>query len=125
MSQIAQSAAAWLLSYAVHSTVLLGAAALITTRLRDHARKETLWKAALLGGLITVPAQSLAGLRPVVGTVSLAAPAAPAPTADPALPASNLQAPAKQPNLEVHGNPTIEPAAAPAVSPWLRESSST
>ena len=45
---------AWLLTYAVHSTLLVGAAELLSHRLAgDQAWSERLWRAALLGGLIT------------------------------------------------------------------------
>jgi beta-lactamase regulating signal transducer with metallopeptidase domain len=45
---------AWLLTYAVHSTLLVGAAELLARRLGgDQAWSERLWRAALLGGLVT------------------------------------------------------------------------
>lgn len=44
---------AWLLTYALHSTVLLGSAALITRFVRGEAWRETVWKAALVGGVVT------------------------------------------------------------------------
>jgi hypothetical protein len=67
MSPIAERAAAWLLAYAIHSTLLLGAAALVTARLRDHAWRDTLWRAALVGGVLTVGAQALLGHNPAAG----------------------------------------------------------
>ena len=49
MSEMDLRIAAWLLTYALHSTVLLAAAALLTARwVRGEASRETLWKAALL-----------------------------------------------------------------------------
>jgi beta-lactamase regulating signal transducer with metallopeptidase domain len=45
--------AAWLATYAVHSTLLLGAAALFSRVLRRDDWREALWKAALVGGLLT------------------------------------------------------------------------
>ena len=49
----------WLLNYAVHSTILLGAAWMLSTRTRSHLVKETLWKTALFGGFLTATAQSV------------------------------------------------------------------
>ncbi|HEU0014329.1 MAG TPA: M56 family metallopeptidase, partial [Longimicrobium sp.] len=69
---------AWLLTYAVHSTVLLGAAALLTWRLvRRDAWRDTLWKAALFGGLVTATVQTALDLRPRAGSWDLG----PAPSA--------------------------------------------
>jgi BlaR1 peptidase M56 len=51
-------AASWLLTYAMHSTLLLGAAWLATSRLvRSNVLRDLIWKAALVGGLITTTAQ--------------------------------------------------------------------
>ena len=51
---------AWLLTFLVHSTVLLCGVWLVTRWgwVRSHAWKETLWKAALVGGLVTATAQT-------------------------------------------------------------------
>ncbi|MPY89724.1 MAG: hypothetical protein GEU99_17605 [Luteitalea sp.] len=58
----------WLLTYAVHSTILLGSAALVTQRLiRTDAWQETVWRAALVGALATATLQSGLGLRPLAG----------------------------------------------------------
>ncbi len=62
----AESIAAWLATYAIHSTVLIAIAALAalalsrTARLRDFASaiREWTWKIALLGGLATATAQA-------------------------------------------------------------------
>jgi len=67
----ASSTLAWLLTYAVHSTVLLGMAWLVLRVLRsDHAVADTLWKVALVGGLVTASLQTALDLRPA-GSVSL------------------------------------------------------
>lgn len=58
MSDTALRTIAWLLTYALHSTVLLGFTALLTRRVRSEAWRETLWKAALLGGLLTATVQT-------------------------------------------------------------------
>lgn len=68
MSETALRAAAWLLTYALHSTLLLGAAALLARRLRGEAWRETLWKAALVGGLVTATLQTQSGYDPPAGT---------------------------------------------------------
>lgn len=50
---------AWLLTYALHSTLFLGAAWLLSIVLPDRARvvRETTWKAALLGAFLTASFQ--------------------------------------------------------------------
>ncbi|WP_420124846.1 HEAT repeat domain-containing protein [Longimicrobium sp.] len=68
MSETALRAAAWLLTYALHSTLLLGAAALLARRVRGEAWRETLWKAALIGGIVTATAQTQSGYDPPAGT---------------------------------------------------------
>jgi HEAT repeat protein/beta-lactamase regulating signal transducer with metallopeptidase domain len=71
MSAIALPLAAWLLTYALHSTLLLCAAALLARHVRGEAWRETLWKAALVGGLLTATAQTVSGYRPPVGRWTL------------------------------------------------------
>lgn len=68
---LASSTLAWLLTYAVHSTVLLGVAWLVL-RLRrpDPATAEVLWKVALVGGLVTASLQGALDLSPA-GSVAL------------------------------------------------------
>lgn len=97
MSETALRAAAWLLTYALHSTLLMGAAALLARRVRGEAWRDTLWKAALVGGLVTATAHSVSGYSSPAGTWQLhraaepsaaaafkAPPARPAPAAVPA-----------------------------------------
>ncbi|HEU5261931.1 MAG TPA: HEAT repeat domain-containing protein [Gemmatimonadales bacterium] len=63
---------AWLATYALHSTVLLGAVALGTAlAVKRDAWRDTLWKAALLGGFVTTTLQLNLGIRPLVGRVEL------------------------------------------------------
>ena len=72
--------AAWLLTYAIHSTLLLGIVWLVTSRglVRSHFVQDVFWKAALVGGLVTATAQTMG--RPAWTTsLTLAAPAAAAP----------------------------------------------
>lgn len=73
--------AAWLLTYVLHSTLLLGSVWLATTVLgrlrggpqRTLATQEALWKTALLGGLITATLQLGLGWQAPLGNVQLAA----------------------------------------------------
>ncbi|MCB9505574.1 MAG: HEAT repeat domain-containing protein [Gemmatimonadales bacterium] len=70
--------AGWLLTYALHSTVLLGLAWLILrTRRTDARTRDVLWKVAMVGGIVTASVQTALDLRPA-GTVSLVAAAEPA-----------------------------------------------
>ncbi|HKV75730.1 MAG TPA: M56 family metallopeptidase [Gemmatimonadales bacterium] len=47
----------WLLTYAAHSTILLGLAWIISRRTQAPAVREVLWKTALIGALVTVSVQ--------------------------------------------------------------------
>jgi Zn-dependent protease with chaperone function len=66
-------AVAWLFTYLVHSTVLLGGAWIVTTLrvVRSHDAREVLWKVALLGGIVTASVQTALPLDPVAGYVAL------------------------------------------------------
>ena len=56
---------AWLLTYALHSTVLIGGAWLLLHRWRTTpAVADVIWKTALLGGILTATAQSAIDRRP-------------------------------------------------------------
>jgi HEAT repeat protein len=98
---------AWLATYAAHSTLLLGGVALLTTFVvRRDAWRETLWKVALLGGLVTASLQLAFGVRPLVGRIELpqSEALAPAPRAT-AAPAADAGG---------HATPVPGHAAAPA-----------
>src|SRR5260370_26555978 len=59
MTAFTSSLFAWLLTYLIHSTVLLGLAWLVTRRRRlEPAASDLLWKVALLAGLVTGTIQS-------------------------------------------------------------------
>ena len=62
---VALVAVAWLATYAVHSSVLLGGTLLLEEKLRrkSEAMVETLWRVALFGPLLTATLQ-LAGMAP-------------------------------------------------------------
>jgi beta-lactamase regulating signal transducer with metallopeptidase domain len=64
----------WLLTYLIHSTVLLGAAWLFTRYLGDRrlALQETLLRTALIGGLLTATLQVGFGIEPVGGALAVA-----------------------------------------------------
>ncbi len=66
---------AWLVTYLLHSTVLLAGAFLLASIgiVRSHAGRDTLWKVALVGGIVTASAQLALRLQPPVGHVAIAA----------------------------------------------------
>ncbi len=66
---------AWLVTYLLHSTVLLAGAFLLASIgiVRSHAGRDTLWKVALVGGIVTASAQLAFRLQPAVGHVAIAA----------------------------------------------------
>jgi hypothetical protein len=59
----------WLLTYAIHSTILICSVYLIATLLGrvGDGFKDLLWKLALMGAIVTATAQVGAGIRPVLG----------------------------------------------------------
>src|SRR5436305_2839555 len=80
MSVLASSLLAWLLTYLIHSTALLGVAWLVTRRRRlEPGASDLLWKVALLASLVTGTIQARLRLStPAAVTLPAAAsPAAP------------------------------------------------
>ena len=71
--------AAWLLTYAVHSTVLIGTVWLASKlgALRSLRMRDLAWRTALVGGLFTATLQMAAGHQPWAGSTALRAPALP------------------------------------------------
>ena len=71
--RLTDSTAGWLLTYLVHSTVILGVVWLIASlpRVGDTVR-EILWKSALLGGIVTATAQTVVTREPLAGQLRLA-----------------------------------------------------
>jgi beta-lactamase regulating signal transducer with metallopeptidase domain len=63
----------WLLTYLLHSTILLGAAWLISHALADRrlVLQEILLRVALIGGLMTATVQVGLGIEPIGGVVAL------------------------------------------------------
>ncbi|MES2304756.1 MAG: M56 family metallopeptidase [Gemmatimonadota bacterium] len=78
-STLPSTVLAWLLTYAIHSTVLLGLAWAVTRFRRDPATSDILWKAAILGGLLTASIQLRLDVRPN-GTLTLPSVTQAAPT---------------------------------------------
>lgn len=65
-------ALAWLFTYAVHSTLFLGAAwALTELRRLSPLWRDRVWKLALVGGLLTASLQLGAGIQPFGGRYAL------------------------------------------------------
>ncbi|MCP3914418.1 MAG: M56 family metallopeptidase [bacterium] len=62
---------AWLATYALHSTALLGLAWIVTSRLGAERVKQLVWRVALVGGLVTASFQSLTPI-PGAGRTDLA-----------------------------------------------------
>ncbi len=63
LGPIEATVGAWLLTYVVHATLLVIAVALVTRwrRVRSDALRETLWKCALVGGVLTASVQLAVG----------------------------------------------------------------
>ncbi|HWM91770.1 MAG TPA: M56 family metallopeptidase [Thermoanaerobaculia bacterium] len=93
---------AWLMTYALHSTLFLFLALLVSRRLSSRwARlEEAMWRFALVAALATATVQLAAGWEPVAGRWALNAPA------------SSMEAPAP-----VRLAPTPEPLRAMATAP--------
>jgi beta-lactamase regulating signal transducer with metallopeptidase domain len=63
---------AWLLTYAIHSTILLAAAALAAWRFADHhAWLDVIWKTALVGPIVTATLLMTADVVPLGGRWSM------------------------------------------------------
>lgn len=69
----AEQVLVWSLTYAVHSTILLGGTWWLVRRgwPRGRAAREGLWRAALFGAVLTASAQSFASLPSVGGRTSV------------------------------------------------------
>jgi beta-lactamase regulating signal transducer with metallopeptidase domain len=83
VARLTETGAAWLLTYLVHSTLILVATWLVTSRRRmTDASRDILWKTALVGGIATASIQTAVAREPFGGQLRLAprttAPATPA-----------------------------------------------
>jgi HEAT repeat protein/beta-lactamase regulating signal transducer with metallopeptidase domain len=111
---LTSSLLAWLLTYAIHSTVLLGVAWLVTRRHRlEPAAADLLWKVALLAPLVTGTIQSRLELR-TPPAVTL-----PAPAISQAAPQGKLAAPAGDAAPVGKADPGREPAVPGSRAPSL------
>jgi HEAT repeat protein/beta-lactamase regulating signal transducer with metallopeptidase domain len=111
---LASSLFAWLLTYAIHSTVLLGVAWLVTRRHRlEPAAADLLWKVALLAPLVTGTFQSRLELR-TPPAVTL-----PAPAISQAAPQGKLAAPAGDAAPVGKADPGREPGVPGSRAPSL------
>src|SRR5688500_15759127 len=73
-SNLSSTALAWLLTYAIHSTVLLTLAwLLVRIRRWSPGASELLWKSAMVGGILTASVQLWLDVRPA-GTLTLHTP---------------------------------------------------
>ena len=63
----------WFLTYLLHSTALLGCVWMVTSLIssRFESLKETLWKFALIGGLVTATMQVGFHVQPITGQLNL------------------------------------------------------
>lgn len=63
----------WVLTYLVHSTILIGAVWLVASRRSplslSEANREALWKVALVGGLLSASLQTATGVEPAGGSL--------------------------------------------------------
>jgi beta-lactamase regulating signal transducer with metallopeptidase domain len=93
LERLSPFVAAWLLTYAVHSTLLLGIVWLACTpaRLRSNALKDLLWKAAVIGGIVTPTLSVASGGASFIGRIDVPGPVTLASSG--ALPASTTGAP--------------------------------
>ena len=84
LDAVSAAAISWLLTYAIHSTILLGAALAIAARFADeHGWLDLVWKTALLGPIVTASVQLNADVRPIGGRWPITTPmvaAAPQPS---------------------------------------------
>lgn len=107
----------WLLTYLLHGTLLLAAAWLVTLlwRRMPVAWNETLWRTAMLGGVLTASLQLALDVEPAGGRVAVAVAVSPAPLG--AAPETPDAAPVETVWIE---RPALEPSAvAPPAPPVL------
>lgn len=68
---------AWVLTYLIHSTLLIGAVAIVVALMRKRPEVASpLWKAALVGGIVTATVQLGLGVQPWGGVTVVATPTA-------------------------------------------------
>ncbi|HKH91499.1 MAG TPA: M56 family metallopeptidase [Gemmatimonadaceae bacterium] len=113
---------AWLLTYAIHSTALLGLAwALTRARAWSPAASDLLWKTALVGGIVTATVQLRFDVRPT-GSISLRRDAPAEAARVVAVPEADTRSDVNVASDEPHAITTasIDPAASSAAPPSPR-----
>ncbi|NVB38463.1 M48 family metalloprotease [Pseudenhygromyxa sp. WMMC2535] len=121
-SDAVATATSWMLTYAIHSTILiLGVWLLcrgigpIARRMRPQAQNHA-WKLAVVGGLVTATVQVGAGVRPAVGAFELgAAPSSATAAATPAAAPAPVQ-PQTQTQTQTQPQPIVHLRRTPARS---------
>ena len=95
------AAVAWMVTYWLHSTLLIALAALATGALqrRGLAAREAIWRTALVGALLTATVQVASGWRPVLGSLELGRVSSPAA----AFSASEVRRPQSTPRADLTG----------------------
>jgi HEAT repeat protein len=58
---------AWLMTYAIQSTVLFGTIALVTLVVKSEAWRDVMWKTGLIGGVVSSIALSMTLVQPLAG----------------------------------------------------------
>lgn len=118
------NALAWMLTYLLHSTLLLGLAWLVSKPLSrwSVSAEEAVWKLALVGALFTASIQLAAGWQPLAGRWNLAETSPAAVTAPVAPPTARVLAvPGGETRRSIPATPAVERVATPApVRSWGR-----
>ncbi len=120
INQATNQAAAWMLTYLLHSTLLLGLAWLVSKPLARWSvgAEEVVWKLALVGALLTASLQLAAGWQPLAGQWRLADSVAPTVNAGAkSIPASRLES--RTTDMGIEARQTL-PAAIPGAAPAAR-----
>ena len=104
----------WLLTYLVHSTLLLGAAGLARLALRERrlAFQEAVLRAALVGGFVTASLQIGLELRPLGGSLAVPESAPPSPCPRRAGPPAPDRSPHLPPGRGARSSTSSGPAGA-------------
>ncbi|MEZ6015521.1 MAG: M56 family metallopeptidase [Planctomycetota bacterium] len=114
----------WFVTYLLHSTLLLGAAWVSARWITAPRRRELVWRAALLGGLVTASAQLVLDVRPTFGPICFGQRAAALDATEPtgAGAAAALDALLAQDQVSLHraqpSNPQQPGLLAPARARW-------
>ena len=73
VARLTDVAAGWLLTYIVHSTIILAGVWVIASRRRvSDTVRDILWKSALVGGILTASIHTAVAREPLGGQLRLA-----------------------------------------------------